>query len=57
MLDYLEGDVAGIKAVTFEVKEKMPMVISVPKKVYIVWYVFLHLMQMESDRRHLHPVM
>ena len=33
------------------------MAISVPRKVYIVWYVFLHLMQMENDRHHLHPVM
>lgn len=57
VLDYLEGDVAGIKGVTLRLKEKMLMVISVPRKVYIVWYVFLHLMQMESDRHHLHPVM
>ena len=57
VLDYLEGDVAGIKGVTFEVKGEMLMAISVPRKVYIVWYVFLHLMQMEYDRHHLHPVM
>ena len=57
VLDYLEGDVAGIKGVTLRSREKMLMVISVPRKVYIVWYVFLHLMQMESDRRHLHPAM
>lgn len=57
VLDYLEGDVAGIKELLLRLKEKMLMVISVPRKVYIVWYVFLHLMQMESDRHHLHPVM
>ena len=45
------------QGVTLRLREKMLMVISVPRKVYIVWYVFLHLMQMESDRHHLHPVM
>lgn len=57
VLDYLEGDVAGIKELLLRLREKMLMAISVPRKVYIVWYVFLHLMQMENDRHHLHPVM
>lgn len=54
VLDYLEGDVAVSRELLLRLKEKMLMVISVPRKACTVWFVFLHLMQMESDRHHLH---
>ena len=58
VLDYLEGDVAGIKGVTFEVQWRKCIWISAAlKRVCIVLCVFHHLMQQENDRLRLHPAM
>lgn len=57
VLDYLDGDEAGIKSVTVKITGRTLMDIYDLKKVFTVLSEFLHSMQQENDRHRLHPVM
>lgn len=57
VLDYLEGDVAGIKGVTFEVKGENAYGYLRSEREYTAWCVSLRLTQQERDRPLLHRVM
>ena len=57
VLDYLDGDEAGIKSVTFEVHGENAYGYLKSEKVCTVWSVFLHSMHRENGRLPLSPVM
>ena len=57
VLDYLDGDEAGIKSITFEVNGEIAPDLNEVRKVYTNLAKFPHLMRQERDRLLLHPVM
>ena len=57
VLDYLDGDEAGVKSVTFQVNGENAYGYLKSERVYIVWYVFHRLMQPVNVRPHLCPAM
>ena len=57
VLDYLDGDEAGIKSVTFEVHGENAYGYLKSEKGYIVWYASHRLMRQERDRLRLYPAM
>ena len=58
VLDYLDGDEAGIKSVTIQISGgKMPTATFALSTVCTVWCVFLPLMQLARDRLPLCPAM
>ena len=57
VLDYLDGDEAGIKSVTFEVHGENAYGYLKSEKGYIVWYASHRLMLQERDRLRLYPAM
>ena len=57
VLDYLDGDEAGIKSVTVKITGMNAYGYLRSEKVFTVLSEFLHSMQQENDRHRLHPVM
>ena len=57
VLDYLDGDEAGIKSVTFQVNGENATAISNPKRVSTDWSVSHRSMRLERDRPRLYPAM
>lgn len=57
VLDYLEGDEAGIKSVTIQISGQNAYGYLKSEKEYIVWFVFHRSMQQASGRLHLLPAM
>lgn len=57
VLDYLDGDVAGIKSVTFLVKGKYAYGHLKAEKVFIDLLEYLHLILPKDVILHLHPLM
>ena len=57
VLDYLDGEEAGIKSVTVEIAGENAYGYMKVRKAFIVWCVFHRLMQQASGRHLLHPAM
>ncbi len=57
VLDYLDGDEAGIKSVTIQINGVNAFGYLKSEKGFTVWYVFLRLMRLESVRLPLYPAM
>lgn len=57
VLDFLDGDVAGLKAVTFQVNGENAYGYLKSEKGYTVLCAFRRLMRLENDRHRLHLVM